>query len=201
MISHAGYLGIVGCALALSMTAVDVQAQAMKPGLWETRTKVAGSPELERMRAEMDQRLAAMPPEQRKQMQQMMAAQGVGLGAGGETVLRQCITQGMLERVDKQGVPPDADPRCTYRNSTRRGNIMSFGFACTQPASSGEGTLTFKGDGAYETAMTMKHEREGRTEVVTMTSSSRYLGSDCGTVKPIAVPAQTPPPSPAGKKP
>ncbi len=153
------------------------------------------------MRAEMNQHLAAMPPEPRRQMQQMMAAQGVSLGAGGEIVSKQCITREMIERVDGHGVPPDAGPYCTCRNGARRGHRWSFGSSCMQPTRSGEGGMTFRSDGACDSAMTMKQARHGETEVMTLTSSSRYLGSDCGSLKPAVDPARTAPFPPASKTP
>ena len=56
-------------------------AQTMKPGLWEANNKIGGSPENEQAMARMQQQMAALPPEQRKAMEDMLAKQGVGMGS------------------------------------------------------------------------------------------------------------------------
>ena len=73
-------------ALALVTMALVPQAQprTLKPGLWEISNKMqSGSGEMEKAMAAAQKQMAAMPPEQRKMMQDMMAKQGVSLGAGG----------------------------------------------------------------------------------------------------------------------
>ena len=74
--------------LAVSIAAVCLPAAAqLKPGLWEITNKVGGNAQLDAARAQMQQQLAAMPPEQRKQMEAMMAQRGMsmpGAAAGGE---------------------------------------------------------------------------------------------------------------------
>ena len=77
-------------------------AQSTKPGLWEINQKVGGNAEMDKAMAEMQQQLASMPPAQRKQMEQMMAAQGVKLGQGGGMSVQVCVTP---EMAAQQEVP------------------------------------------------------------------------------------------------
>ncbi|MCB2028402.1 MAG: DUF3617 family protein, partial [Rhodoferax sp.] len=63
------------CAGLLTLfAALQVQAQNLQPGLWElTSTMHSGSGQMEKAMAEAQKQMAALPPEQRKMMQDMMA--------------------------------------------------------------------------------------------------------------------------------
>jgi hypothetical protein len=70
------------------------------PGLWESKvTMHSANPERARQMAEMKKQLQAMPPAQREQMEQMMAARGISLpqagGAGTGVTTRFCMTREM----------------------------------------------------------------------------------------------------------
>jgi hypothetical protein len=162
-------------------------AQNLKPGLWEINNKMqSGSGQLEAGMAEMQKQMAAMPPEQRKMMQDMMAKQGVALGAGGPAniVAKICMTKDMVERNELPAQQGD----CKSSSSPRSGNTMKMSFVCTQPPTSGEGTVTFLSPEAYSMKMAMKSTVQGKTETMTMDGGGKWLSSDCGAVKPFASP-------------
>ena len=97
------YLGIsLAGIVAFGMTALPAAAQTMKPGLWEITNKMGGSGDQgAKMAAAMEQmqkQMASMPPEQRKQMEKMMAQQGMAPGAGGGMATRICMTKEMAAR-------------------------------------------------------------------------------------------------------
>lgn len=167
---------------ALSMTA---QAQSTKPGLWEIQNKVGGNPEVDKAMAEMQQQMASMPPAQRKMMEDMMAAQGVKMGSGGGMTVQVCITPEMAKR---QEVPSQNDGDCTTTVQSRSGNTMKATFNCKNPPSSGEGTYVFRGDTGYDMKMLVKTVEGGKTVTTTMEGSGRWLGADCGKVRPIQLP-------------
>lgn len=73
-------LRFVVCAAAMGLAAASAGAQSMKPGLWETTTRMGGSPEMDQAMARMQQQMASMPPGQRKQMQTTMDTSGKWLG-------------------------------------------------------------------------------------------------------------------------
>ena len=129
-------------AALLALGASAAWAQSTKPGLWEIQHKMGGNPEMDKAMAEMQKQLAAMPPEQRKMMQDMMAKQGVQMGAGGAGGMRikMCLTQ---EMVDRHAVAPQQQGNCTHTTSPRVGGTMKYSFQCTQPVSSGQGEVTF----------------------------------------------------------
>ena len=68
-------------AAALLACACAAGAQNLKPGLWEITNKMQSSGGGDG--PQMQKQLAAMPPEQRKMVEEMMAKQGVKPGAGG----------------------------------------------------------------------------------------------------------------------
>jgi hypothetical protein len=155
-------------------------AQKVTPGLWEHSMSIkSASGQMESAMAEMQKQLAALPADQRKMMEQMMAGQGVGVGPKGQTV-RVCVTPAMADR-DQM---PQADGDC--RQTTQRsGNKVSFKFSCTgDPPSSGEGVYTLLSDKAYEGRATMSTIVNGKPEKMNMTHSGKWLGADCGAVKP-----------------
>lgn len=172
-------------AVALGGAASSANAQTQKPGLWEINHQIngaAGSQMAEAM-AQMKRQMASMPPEQRKMMEDMMAKQGVGMSAGG-TTLKVCLTKEMVERNDVAS-PPQAG--CTTSMSPRSGNSMKFSYSCTQPPSSGQGQVTFVSDTAYTMTMAAQTTAMGKTEKMDLSASAKWLGADCGAVKPLGV--------------
>lgn len=160
-------------------------AQSTKPGLWEINQKVGGNPEMDKAMAEMQQQLASMPPAQRKQMEQMMVAQGVKLGQGGGMSVQVCVTP---EMAAQQEVPVQKEGDCTTKVQSRSGNTMKVAFSCKNPPSSGEGTYVFRGDTGYDMKMLVKTTEGGKPVTTTMEGTGRWLGADCGKVKPITLP-------------
>lgn len=174
---------VLPLALLLSAACLPAAAQTMKPGLWEMNNKTKGG-QMDQAMAEMQKELAQMSPAERKQMEAMMAKQGVKMmpGAGGSMVTQVCLTKEMVERNDmpmQQG--------CTATRNERSGNKARFAFTCTNPPSSGEGESTF-GPESFTSRMTMKTVVQGKSETMTMEGTGKWLKADCGNVKPVVVP-------------
>src|SRR5688572_1108940 len=143
--------------LAAATFSTGAYAQNMKPGLWEiTNNMKSGSGEMEKARAQMQQQMASMPPEQRKMMEDMMAKQGMKMGAGGTSV-KMCMTKEMAER----NQVPAQQGDCKTTQQARSGNTMKVAFSCTNPPSSGEGQYTFVSPEAYTMTMTVKTAIQG----------------------------------------
>ena len=173
-------------AATLIASACGVAAQTMKPGLWEINNKMSSSSgEMEKSMAEAQKQLAGMPPEQRKMMQDMMAKQGVGMGAGaGSTVVKVCMTKEMVARDEVATQQGD----CKHTTSPRSGNTLKFSFVCSKPASSGEGQVIFVSPEAYTMKMTLTSTAKGKVEKMNMDATGKFLSAECGNIKPIAVP-------------
>ena len=59
---------------------------------------------------------------------------------------------------------------------------------CASPPSSGEGQYTFVSDSAYTMAMKINTPQQGKPVVTTLDSSGKWLGADCGNIKPMVMP-------------
>ena len=179
-------VSFVLAATVLAAACLPAGAQSLKPGLWEISNKMKGSAEMDKAMAEMQQQLASMPPDQRKQMEAMMAQRGVRMAApaaGGGMTVQMCMTKEMAERND---VP--MQDGCTMTKQQRTGSTMKMAFTCTKPPSSGEGEFTFMGAEAYKTHMVMTTSAKGKPETMEMDGAGKWLGADCGSVKPVTPP-------------
>ena len=158
-----------------------VWAQTMKPGLWEITNHMQGA--AGGQMAELQKQMAAMPPEQRKMMQDMMAKQGVQMGAGGAggMSVKMCLTPDMVERNE---VAPKQQGDCTHTTSPRVGGTMKYSFKCTKPVSSGQGEVIFSSPEAYSMKMSMTSAERS----MDMQATGKWLGANCGDIKPIQVP-------------
>ena len=168
-------------ALAAACAAFGASAQNLKPGLWEVRHKLQGNPEMERQLEEARKQMAAMPPEQRRQMEAMMAGRGVQMGVGGHSV-RMCLTREMVERNEIPAQQGD----CRMTNQQRTGNTLKVNFTCTNPPSSGESRMTINSPESYAMKTTASSSIDGRVETMSVEGSGKWVGADCGSLKPPA---------------
>ncbi len=183
-------LRVLPATVVLLASAVGVSAQTMKPGLWEiTNNMQSGGKDLTAAMAGMQKQMAAMPPEQRKMMEDMMAKQGVkiGAGSGGGMTVKMCMTQ---EMVDRNQISPPHQGDCTNTASPRVGGAMKFAFKCTKPPASGQGEVNFSSSEAYTMKMTTTTSAGGAERTMDMQASGKWLGSNCGDIKPIQLPAK-----------
>jgi hypothetical protein len=141
-----------------------------KPGLWEVTTQMT---------------IAGMP-----QMPQM--PQGVQSPFAPHTS-QVCVTQAM---VDKYGGPMTQPQRgdCQTTNVVMKPDGMTAQISCTgQMSATGTVTATFTDSNSYNTTIhivgTMQMGPNSHPVDMTMQSSGVYKGPDCGSVKPMTVPA------------
>lgn len=170
--------------LALTGTALNVSAQTLKPGLWEIKNSMStGSGDMEKAMAVAQQELAKMPADQRKMMEDMMAKQGITMNAGsGTPAIKVCMTKEMIERNDVTAQQGD----CQHTVLPRTGNAIKFTFACSKPASSGEGQVTFVNPESYTLKMNVKTQAKGKPETMTLQASGQFLSPECGAIKPLS---------------
>ena len=170
--------------LPLALTAVEggAQTHTMKPGLWEhSFTMKSQSGKMEQGMAELQKQIAAMPPEKRRQMEQMMAQSGVAMGSK-VNVVKVCITPEDAARAEM----PKFNDQCKQEVTKRSGNSMKFSFTCTgKPPTSGEGEVTFTSPTAYTSKSIVNTVVDGKPERMTMDQAGKWLAADCGAVKPI----------------
>ena len=177
-------------AAVLAAFASTAGAQNLKPGLWEVTHKMqSSSGQMEQGMSQMQQQMAGMPPEQRKMVEEMMAKKGVKTGSGspgGGMSVKTCMTREMVEKNELPAQQGD----CKTTHQSRSGNTMKFGVACTNPPSTGEGQVVFTSPEAYSMKMVMNTQVQGKPEKMNMEGGGKWLGPDCGNIKPVAAPAK-----------
>ncbi len=179
-------LHTIAVLLATGLTVFPAAAQTMKPGLWEVTSKMGGDhgSKMAAAQEQMQKQLAAMPPEQRKQMEKMMAQQGMGMpGAapGGGMSARVCISKEMAAR--NEAPPQQGD--CKQESMQKSGNTTKFKFSCSKPPATGEGEVTLQSPEAYTMKLKTVTQAKGRPETMTMESQGKWIAADCGKLKPV----------------
>jgi hypothetical protein len=164
------YLALGCCFLAM---AIFAWAQSnRKPGLWE-------------MTSNTTWQQSPMPPG-------MQAPAGSPF-AGGPRTTQVCLTQAMI---DKYGAPvPQPSGQCTVSNVSIKPTSMSADMVCT-------GMMNLKATmesvwtdpdvahGKIHFIGTMQAGPNARPVEWTVESTSVYKGPDCGSVKPMTMPAE-----------
>ena len=167
------------------------QSSSLKAGLWEMtpiRQVMDGrdmSAQRASAKAKMQQALANMTPDQRKQMEAMTKSLGTGTSSqnGLPNGTRICISPAMAA---KNAPMVNQEGRCPPTKVTRSGNKSSFEFNCTTNGRTtvGSGESTVSGDTvSTRVDMTMTDARGHHT--VQSESRMTYLGSDCQGIKPV----------------
>jgi len=162
---------------------VCAEGFSLKPGLWEMKLVhqvMDGrdmSARIAAAQAEVQQAMASMPPEQRRQMEAMAGRQGAGGG------YRICVSGEMAAR----GMPlMDSGGRCEQSKVNRTGNRTTFEFNCTSRGRSevGKGETTVNGNLAdTRVDMTLTDARGSHTMQNEM--QFKFLGTDCKGIKPV----------------
>ena len=160
------------CCLPMLVMAARGQSK-QKPGLWEVTSQVT---------------MAGMP-----QMPQMPQGVQMPNSPFGPHTTQVCVTQAMI---DKYGGPTTQPPRgdCQVTNVVMKADGMTADIECTgQMSAKGTITSTWSGGESSETTMhltgTMQMGQNSRPVDMTMHSTSTYKGADCGSVKPLPMPA------------
>lgn len=157
-------------------------AQTMKPGLWEFKQTPQLDPARQAQMAQAQKAMESMPAEQRQMMEKMMASRGVNVSmSGGSITIKTCVTK---EQAERNMAPVTHHGNCT-QDVKRSGSTIQTHFGCTDPASEGDATVTLRGNEGFTNDVTVRHQRQGKTEVTKVSGEGRWLGADCGDVKPM----------------
>jgi Protein of unknown function (DUF3617) len=180
--------------IVVACTAFCAVAQAQsvtKPGLWEISNKMSSptNPQLAQQMEAAQKAMAAMPPEQRKQMEEMMAQKGLGIrfGDNGAMLLKMCITPEMA----KANRPPvQQQANCTYQFS-QSGSTHNISYQCTNPSGDGQGQLVFADAENYTGKMRINTTtKDGKKETIDALTQGKFLGANCGEIKPLPAAAK-----------
>ena len=167
-------------------------ADLMKPGLWEIASKPSGpgGAQMQAMMAQVQQHMRTMPAAERARAEAAMAKNGVTMDNGTMTA-KMCITPEMAR---KQQLPMTQRGNCNYQVSPPAGNTISFTLNCSNPNIVSEGKATFS-DSTHYTATSHTTGGMGAPAAgapaasMSMESTGRWLGADCGSIQPVAAAA------------
>jgi hypothetical protein len=171
-------------ALAAALTASAAQAASVgldvKTGLWEMTSsgETSGAPPVPALPPEV---LAQLTPAQRAQMKGAMAA---GMQQSGKRrVRKQCVTEETLKR----GIALDDKPKGNCRETivSNTATVMEMRLQCSG-SMRGDGTYRFEAVSREQVRGTvvMKVGNGGNTMTMKRVMSGRWLGPDCGNVRP-----------------
>lgn len=180
----------IGAAVAGLMLVAVAQAETpnIKPGLWEMKmekssggTGMPSGAEMEKAMKQMQANLARMPPEQRKMMEARMG--NVGMAFSGNGGMRVCLDQDSIKRND---IPLNDDKNCKTTIKTQTARRWAADVACSQPPSTGQVEAVFESDTSYLVKIKGQRTTAGKMADYAMEMRYRYLGNDCGGLKPIS---------------
>jgi Protein of unknown function (DUF3617) len=184
---------LIVCLVALIALDAYAAGFGLKPGLWEVRVvkqivdgrdvsaQVAGAT------AQLQQLMANMPAEQRAKIDAMLKDKGISQGSDGNFHL--CVSPEMA-KLDKPIV--DKDGHCQPATLKHSGNKTTYEFNCTANGvtSSGKGEATVAGDLITTQTDATTKNTSGATHVMHNESEMKFLGADCGNVKPPSAPSE-----------
>lgn len=170
----------LGAGLALGATLITAAIAAtldVKPGLWEVTSQgeASGTPPIP------PQALAQLSPQQRAQV---MAAMSAAMARANQpNVMRSCITRKMLER----GWDPNQDRRenCKQTVTSSTSHSLDAHMECTGEQHA-TGDLHIEAVDRETIRGNFNMAMAGGSNTMTMkrTLQGKWLGSDCGDVKP-----------------
>lgn len=195
--------------VVISAATQSVQAESvkvdMKAGLWENTmawdadsAKEMQVMQTDQMKAAMDQmkeQFANMPPEQRKQMEAIMAQSGMEIKDDGVsfkndqvkisssgTTAKTCITQAEIDR----GELPDDVDGCKSTLTKITATRFKSTYVCSgEEQSTGESEVNFHSPKHYSGTGSMVHVMNGEKRTMKFKMEGKWLGTNCGDIKPV----------------
>lgn len=152
------------------------QTPPIKPGLWEVKSETSADGQKTTQPAD---RLKNLPPAVRAQLEASMKQKGIALGAGG--LSRICFTK---ESMDPARWGNAASCKTDY--GARSNSSWKWRSVCTQPAGMTiDGEAIFRNTESYSVNTSMTVTTRGETKTSQRTVHGKWLGADCGDLKPF----------------
>lgn len=167
------------CVVPVAVANAQTPLANQEPGLWELRL-VDGS-SLASIALGVQQMLKGLPEAQRRQMEQLMGNKGVEL----PTVIRQCLTPEMA-RSDLKTQLTSHGIQCQELEWQEAPDGGRFSFVCTNPQGdwTGQGRVRDATARSFQSEATVQGKYKGQPVSLDMKHEARWLGADCGDVKP-----------------
>lgn len=197
-------VGVAVVSLVVSSAQAESIKVDMSAGLWENKITWDGegmkemqalqTDEMKAAMAQMKDQFANMPPEQRKQMEALMAQSGLKMKDDGVsfnndqlqisasgTNVKSCITQAEIDR----GGFPDNVEGCKSTIQKISATRFKSTYVCSgAEQSTGESDITFHSPKHYSGSGKMVSQLADKPRVMTFKMEGTWLGRDCGTVAP-----------------
>jgi hypothetical protein len=176
---------VLSCVMLVAVAAGPLPVPPVKPGLWEARMSALDADGHEMPRPEQAA-MSRLSPEARARMAEAMKARGVSMpDANGAT--KVCLTKDMFESGGWQQMASQAG--CTTNISTLSSSNWKWHSSCTALKSESDGEAVFSSAESYRTKVTTTSTVMGKTNTSTRIVQGKWLGADCGDIKPFAPPA------------
>ena len=173
------------CLALVVAVAAPLPVPPVKTGLWEVRMSGLDADGHE-VAAPEQAAAARMSPEARARIAEAMKARGVSMpDANG--VSRTCLTRALFESGAWQQLASDSG--CTTSFSTQSAALWKWHTSCTTMKSESDGETVFSNAERYKTKLTTTATVMGKTKTSTRVLDGKWIGADCGDVKPLTPPA------------
>lgn len=158
---------------------------SMKPGLWEHSFVIkSDSGNVEKALADMKKKLASMPPEQRKMMEEIMATKGLGISGKGNNVI-VCISKAQAENLE---IPQNPGQKCKTEVLERTDTHVKMKFTCTGGSeTSGSGEFTLTSPTSYTGTAVVNTKVKGVQERMDIDQKGKWLSVNCGNIKEVQI--------------
>ena len=178
-------LSVLSCITLAAGAAGPLPVPPVKPGLWEARMSSLDADGHELPRPEQAA-MARMPPEARARMAEVMKARGLSMpDADGAT--KACLTKEMFESGRWQQMASETG--CTTNYSTRSSTMWKWHSSCPALKSDSDGEVVFSSPQSYRVKLTTTAMVNGKMNTSTRIVQAKWLGADCGDIKPFTPPA------------
>lgn len=170
---------IVSAVAFASVGAPAQNAPRIKPGLWQIQVERAeNGQKLADPSERMKEHMKNMPPERRKQFEEMMKQRGVDPGADG--AMKVCYSQKMVERGawDDQGA-------CKTAYSNRSASAWKWHSVCSKLGYEGDGEASFPDPEHFVVKSSGVSTIGSMRHASTSVRTGKWLSADCGNVKPM----------------
>ena len=167
--------------MLVAVAAGPLQVPPVKPGLWEARMSALDADGRE-MASPEQAALSRLRPEARARMAEAMKARGVSMpDATGAT--KVCLTKAMFESGEWQQMASELGCKTSY--STLSSTTWKWHSSCTTLKSESDGEIVFNSAESYRTKVTTTATVMGKTNTSTRIVQAKWLGADCGDIKPF----------------
>ena len=162
--------------IAAALAAPAQTTPPIKPGLWQIHSEreVNGQ-----KTPDASERLKNMSPEKRERFEAMMRQHGMATDASG---MRQvCYTRETLE----QSPWAEQQTTCKTSFSTRSGSLWKWHTTCAESGYEADGEAVFVDHENYTVKSTSLSKIGDKVRNSQTTITAKWLGSDCGGLKPL----------------